>query len=63
MKCINGVYDISNPRGNNGLYEHVFTDPITLIVINPCNDPTKSGIKLSLQINDMTVPIGKTSTE
>ena len=59
-KCINGRYDENNSRGNNGLYNFVYSNEIEITGENPCNDPNKSGVKLSLTIQDMVVPIGET---
>jgi hypothetical protein len=35
-KCTNGVYDENNDRGNNGLYESVYSADFDLVLENPC---------------------------
>ena len=63
MKCINGEFDANESRGDNGLYGHVYSNEITITALNPCNDPIKSGVKLSLTLQDMIVPVGETRLE
>ena len=62
LRCINGIYDPTAVRGNFGQYEHVYSDTFELELLNPCYN-SESGIQLSFNIEDMTVPLGEDRLE
>ena len=58
IKATNGKYD-SDPqaRGVNGLFKSVYSTPIKLQIINPCDQSVVNGDG-SLMIHDFIVPEG-----
>ena len=60
LKCVLGTLDPGSPRGNQGLFNEVYSAPIVVVIANPypCHDPAHSGIALPFEVDDMEVPPG-----
>ena len=56
VKCINGVEDLSEgSRGNQGMYNWVYSDTLEVTIINPCKS-TVVNDNAELNILDMVIP-------
>ena len=58
LKSTLGTPDASpGARGDAGLYNHVYSQPVELTILNPCLNSTVNEDG-QLQINEINVPIG-----
>ena len=60
IKSTLGTYDPSpNSRGQNGLYDSYFSDPVPVTILDPCRNSTVNQ-DMGLLVEDLTVPQNKT---
>ena len=59
IKCTNGIEDNSaDARGNNGLFDVVYSDPLEITITDPCFDSIVNSNSAFLIENPFEVPIG-----